>query len=42
MARTRACATSAKPFLSVQFHPEAAPGTMDCGYLFDHFADMIP
>jgi len=33
---------STKPFLSVQFHPEAAPGPLDCGYLFDHFADMIP
>lgn len=24
-------------FLSVQFHPEAAPGPSDAGYLFDHF-----
>jgi len=30
------------PYLSVQFHPEAAPGPVDCGYLFDQFADMIP
>ncbi len=29
-------------FMSVQFHPEAAPGPVDCGYLFDQFADMIP
>ena len=32
---------STKPFLSVQFHPEAAPGPLDCGYLFDDFAHMI-
>jgi carbamoyl-phosphate synthase small subunit len=31
-----------KPFLSVQFHPEAAPGPVDCGYLFDKFVEMIP
>src|SRR5262245_27952426 len=30
-----------KPFLSVQFHPEAAPGPVDCNHLFDHFARMI-
>ena len=30
------------PYMSVQFHPEAAPGPVDCGYLFDQFADMIP
>ena len=30
------------PFMSVQFHPEAAPGPVDCGYLFDKFAEMIP
>ena len=27
----------AKPFLSVQFHPEAAPGPVDCEPLFDQF-----
>ena len=31
-----------EPFMSVQFHPEAAPGPVDCGYLFDQFADLIP
>jgi len=30
-----------KPFLSVQFHPEAAPGPVDCAYLFDKFVGMI-
>jgi carbamoyl-phosphate synthase small subunit len=25
----------------VQFHPEAAPGPHDNGYLFDRFLDMI-
>jgi carbamoyl-phosphate synthase small subunit len=32
---------STKPFLSVQFHPEAAPGPVDCNYLFDQFAGML-
>jgi len=32
---------SSKPFLSVQFHPEAAPGPVDCNYLFDQFVGMI-
>ena len=31
-----------RPFMSVQFHPEAAPGPVDCGPLFDKFASMIP
>ena len=30
-----------KPFLSVQFHPEAAPGPLDCEALFDQFVSMI-
>jgi carbamoyl-phosphate synthase small subunit len=30
-----------KPFLSVQFHPEAAPGPVDCNHLFDQFVGMI-
>jgi carbamoyl-phosphate synthase small subunit len=30
-----------KPFLSVQFHPEAAPGPVDCNSLFDKFVGMI-
>jgi carbamoyl-phosphate synthase small subunit len=31
-----------KPFLSVQFHPEAAPGPVDSRALFDQFLEMIP
>jgi carbamoyl-phosphate synthase small subunit len=30
-----------KPFLSVQFHPEAAPGPLDCEALFDQFVGII-
>jgi carbamoyl-phosphate synthase small subunit len=30
-----------RPFMSVQFHPEAAPGPVDCGHLFDQFVGMI-
>ncbi len=30
-----------KPFLSVQFHPEAAPGPTDAGYLFDEFLSYV-
>ncbi|MFQ5639591.1 MAG: glutamine-hydrolyzing carbamoyl-phosphate synthase small subunit [bacterium] len=30
-----------KPFMSVQFHPEASPGPLDTGYLFDQFVDML-
>jgi carbamoyl-phosphate synthase small subunit len=29
------------PVLSVQFHPEASPGPLDNGYLFDEFLDMV-
>lgn len=29
------------PFMSVQFHPEAAPGPVDTAYLFDRFIDML-
>ncbi|UHA74102.1 glutamine-hydrolyzing carbamoyl-phosphate synthase small subunit [Paenibacillus sp. 481] len=29
------------PAFSVQYHPEAAPGPHDSGYLFDQFIDMI-
>jgi carbamoyl-phosphate synthase small subunit len=32
---------SSKPFLSVQFHPEAAPGPVDCNHLFDKFSEML-
>lgn len=30
-----------KQAFSVQYHPEAAPGPYDSGYLFDQFLDMI-
>ncbi len=30
-----------QPVLSVQFHPEAAPGPEDNGYLFDRFLSMV-
>ncbi|MFQ5706573.1 MAG: glutamine-hydrolyzing carbamoyl-phosphate synthase small subunit [bacterium] len=30
-----------KPFIGVQFHPEAAPGPLDTGYLFDEFVAML-
>ena len=30
-----------KPFMSVEFHPEAAPGPTDTSYLFDRFIDML-
>lgn len=30
-----------KPFFSVQFHPEAMPGPVDTGFLFDKFVDLI-
>jgi carbamoyl-phosphate synthase small subunit len=29
------------PFRSVQFHPEAAPGPVDAGYLFDEFVEQL-
>lgn len=29
------------PFRSVQFHPEATPGPLDTGYLFDEFVSML-
>lgn len=29
------------PVLSVQFHPEAAPGPLDSGSIFDRFLDMV-
>ena len=31
----------AKPFLSVQFHPEAAPGPLDTRALFDQFLALV-
>lgn len=30
-----------KPFMSVQFHPEATPGPMDTPHLFDRFVDLL-
>ena len=30
-----------RPFMSVQFHPEAAPGPVDSRSLFDQFVEMI-
>ena len=30
-----------KNIFTVQFHPEAAPGPMDSGVLFDRFCDMM-
>jgi carbamoyl-phosphate synthase small subunit len=30
-----------RPFMSVQFHPEAAPGPVDTGFLFDRFVEML-
>lgn len=29
------------PLFTVQYHPEAAPGPLDTGYLFDRFMDLI-
>lgn len=29
------------PFMSVQFHPEAFPGPLDTGFLFDQFLEML-
>lgn len=30
-----------KPFMAVQFHPEASPGPTDADYLFDEFLSLI-
>ncbi|MBN2453925.1 glutamine-hydrolyzing carbamoyl-phosphate synthase small subunit [Candidatus Woesearchaeota archaeon] len=30
-----------KPFMSVQFHPEATPGPVDTAFLFDRFVGMM-
>jgi len=30
-----------KPVMSVQFHPEAMPGPVDTGFLFDEFVEMM-
>jgi carbamoyl-phosphate synthase small subunit len=29
------------PFMSVQFHPEAAPGPVDTEWVFDYFLEQI-
>lgn len=32
---------TSKPFMSVQFHPEAAPGPVDTEWIFDYFIEKI-
>jgi carbamoyl-phosphate synthase small subunit len=32
---------TSKPFMSVQFHPEAAPGPVDTEWVFDYFMERI-
>lgn len=32
---------STRPIMSVQFHPEAMPGPVDTGYLFDEFVELL-
>ena len=32
---------SSGPYMSVQFHPEATPGPVDAGFLFDEFISML-
>ncbi len=32
---------NSKPFMSVQFHPEATPGPVDTDFLFDKFVELI-
>jgi carbamoyl-phosphate synthase small subunit len=32
---------TSKPFMSVQFHPEAAPGPVDTEWIFDYFVEHI-
>ena len=29
------------PILSVQFHPEASPGPVDTGFVFDEFVSLL-
>jgi carbamoyl-phosphate synthase small subunit len=31
-----------KPFFGVQFHPEASPGPVDTGFIFDLFLEQLP
>ena len=30
-----------KPFMGVQFHPEASPGPVDTAFLFDEFVEKL-
>ncbi|MGI0015012.1 MAG: glutamine amidotransferase-related protein [Nitrososphaera sp.] len=30
-----------KPFMGMQFHPEASPGPVDTAFLFDEFVKLI-
>lgn len=32
---------SSRPFMSVQFHPEATPGPVDTAFLFDRFCQLL-
>jgi carbamoyl-phosphate synthase small subunit len=32
---------TSKPFMSVQFHPEAAPGPQDTEWIFDYFLERV-
>lgn len=32
---------NSKPFMSVQFHPEATPGPVDTNFIFDDFVQML-
>ncbi len=32
---------ASKPFMAVQFHPEATPGPLDTSFLFDQFLSMV-
>jgi len=32
---------NSKPFMSVQFHPEAAPGPVDSEWIFDYFLEQV-
>jgi len=38
---TRASATRTKPFRAVQFYPEALPGLLETGFLFDEFVEKL-
>ena len=40
-ASVQGIAHKSKPYFSVQFHPEAAPGPVDTEFLFDEFYEML-